>query len=73
VYEASGLGAAIDAAVGVGLHPNFETAVAEMTRIGDVFEPNPKAQAVYDELYKEVYLKMYSKLRPLYQAMQEIK
>jgi len=73
VYEASGLGAAIDAAVGVGLHPNFETAVAEMTRIGDVFEPNAKAQAVYDELYKEVYLKMYSKLRPLYQAMQEIK
>ncbi|MHB0987123.1 MAG: FGGY-family carbohydrate kinase [Bellilinea sp.] len=73
IYEASGLGAAIDAAVGVGLYSNFETAVAEMTRIGDVFEPNAKAQAVYDELYKEVYLKMYGKLRPLYQAMQNIK
>ncbi len=73
VYEASGLGAAIDAAVGVGLHPSFEAAVADMTRVGAVFEPDPKAQAVYDELYKEVYLKMYSKLRPLYQAMQNIK
>ena len=73
VYEASGLGAAMDAAVGVGLHPNFETAVAEMTRVGQVFEPDLTAQAVYDELYNEVYLKMYSKLKPLYQSMQEIK
>jgi len=73
VYEASGLGAAIDAAVGVELHPNFETAVAEMTRVGQVFEPDQKAQAVYDELYNEVYLRMYSKLKPLYQSMQEIR
>src|SRR3990172_518707 len=73
VYEASGLGAAMDAAVGVGLHPNFETAVAEMTRVGQVFEPDLTTQAVYDQLYNEVYLKMYSKLKPLYQSMQEIK
>ncbi|HEV8268692.1 MAG TPA: FGGY-family carbohydrate kinase, partial [Thermoanaerobaculia bacterium] len=32
VYEASGLGAAIDAAVGVGMHPDFKTAVKAMTR-----------------------------------------
>jgi sugar (pentulose or hexulose) kinase len=69
VYEASGLGAAMVAAVGVGLHPNFETAVAEMTRVRDVFEPDPKAQQIYDELYTNVYLKMYSRLRPLYRSM----
>ena len=34
VTEASGLGAAIDAAVGLGLHPSFEAAVASMTRAG---------------------------------------
>ena len=55
VYEASGLGAAIDAAVGVGLHRDFESAVKEMTRIGEVFEPNPKAHEVYDELYQKEY------------------
>ena len=32
-FEASGLGAAIDAAVGVGLHPDFDAAVREMTRM----------------------------------------
>jgi len=73
IYEASGLGAAIDAAVGVGLHRDFSSAVAEMTRISDVFEPDPKAHAIYDELYNEVYLRMYGKLRPLYQSMRKIR
>ncbi len=68
-YEASGLGAAMDAAVGVGLHPDFPTAVKEMTRVGDTFEPNPDAHAMYDELYNGVYLKLYGRLRPLYEAM----
>ncbi len=40
VYETSGLGAAIDAAVGLKLHPDFDTAVREMTRVGRVFDPN---------------------------------
>jgi sugar (pentulose or hexulose) kinase len=72
IYEASGLGAAIDAAVGMGLHPDFKTAVAEMTRIGETFEPNSKAHQVYDQLYRQVYLKMYDRLRPFYKAIQEI-
>ena len=37
VYEASGLGAAIDAAVGLGLHPDFSTAIKEMTHPGKTF------------------------------------
>jgi sugar (pentulose or hexulose) kinase len=72
VYEASGLGAAIDAAVGLGLHPDFETAVREMTRVGRVFEPDPEGQRVYDELYRRVYRKMYGRLRGLYEAIQKI-
>jgi len=72
VYEASGLGAAIDAAVGVGLHPDFETAVREMTRVKDTFEPNPKRQKTYNELYNEVYLGMYKRLKPLYERIREI-
>jgi sugar (pentulose or hexulose) kinase len=71
-YEASGLGAAIDAAVGLGLHPDFDSAVREMTRVGDVFEPNPRAREVYDELYHRVYKRMYSRLRTLYQEIREI-
>ena len=72
MYEASGLGAAIDAAVGLGLHSGFEAAVREMTRVGDVFEPNPRTHEVYDELYRRVYKRMYQKLQPLYQEIREI-
>ena len=69
VYEAAGLGAAMDAAVGVGIHPNFPTAICEMTRVRDTFEPDPKTHARYDELYYGVYKKMYNHLKPLYETL----
>ena len=71
-YEASGLGAAIDVAVGLGLHPDFETAVAGMTRLGETFEPNPAAHAIYNALYRRVYKRMYPQLKPLYEEIREI-
>jgi sugar (pentulose or hexulose) kinase len=72
VYEASGLGAAIDAAVGLKLHGSFETAVAEMTRVARVFTPDPKTSAVYDALYRRVYRRLYARLKPLYEEIREI-
>ncbi|MBN2116061.1 MAG: FGGY-family carbohydrate kinase [Anaerolineales bacterium] len=72
VYEASGLGAAIDAAVGAGLHADFSTAIREMTHVRDTFEPDAKTHARYDELYNGVYKKMYSRLKPLYERMRTI-
>jgi sugar (pentulose or hexulose) kinase len=71
-YEASGLGAAIDAAVGLGLHPDFDTAVREMTRVGRVFEPGLRAHEIYDGLYHRVYKQMYHRLKPLYEEIREI-
>lgn len=71
-YETSGLGAAIDCAVGLGLHADFPTAIAAMTRVGQVFQPNPQAQHTYERLYKEVYQRMYKQLKPLYQSIREI-
>jgi sugar (pentulose or hexulose) kinase len=72
LYEASGLGAAMDVAVGLGLHPDFKTAVKEMTRLGKTFEPDPDAHEIYDDLYRKVYLKMYSRLRPLYEEIGKV-
>jgi sugar (pentulose or hexulose) kinase len=69
VYEASGLGAAMDAAVGLHLHPDFRTALREMTRLGRTFEPDATAHCTYDDLYQQVYLRMYERLRPLYESM----
>ncbi|MNQ90723.1 L-xylulose/3-keto-L-gulonate kinase [compost metagenome] len=72
VYETSGLGAAIDCAVGLGLHPDFPSAIRAMTRVGQVFQPDPQAQRTYDRLYREVYQGMYKQLRPLYRKIREI-
>ncbi len=72
IYEASGLGAAIDAAVGLGLHPDFATAVQEMTHLGDAFEPDPANHEQYDALFRRVYRQMYRRLRPLYEEIREI-
>lgn len=72
IYEASGLGAAINLAVGLGLHADHAGAVSAMTRRGAVFEPNPDHRDLYDRLYHEVYLKMYRRLRPLYEKIRDI-
>lgn len=72
VFEASGLGAAIDASVGLGLHPDFGAAVRRMTRISRTFEPNPVNQAIYQDLFSRVYLNMYRRLRPLYEEIHKI-
>ena len=71
-YETSGLGAAIDAAVGIGAYASFDEAIANMTRVGDVFEPDPGRVKLYGRLYNEVYLKMYAQLQPLYRSIRQI-
>ena len=71
-HETSKLGAAIDAAVGLRLHPSFEAAVAAMTRLADVREPDPEAHARYDELCRRVYLRLDGRLGPLYQEIRRI-
>jgi sugar (pentulose or hexulose) kinase len=71
-HETAGLGAAIDAAVGVGLQPSIEAAVREMTRLAAVHEPDVARHALYDELYERVYRKMYARLQPLYEEIRQI-
>jgi len=71
-YETSGLGAAIDVAVGLGIYNDFDQAITNMTRVGKVFQPNPERVKLYRRLFNEVYLKMYPQLQPLYKSIREI-
>lgn len=57
------LGSAVSAAVLAGSakggYDDFETAQSKMTRLGETsFKPNPKSQAIYNELF-ELYKKMH--------------
>lgn len=72
VYEASGLGAAIDAAVGSNMYADFDSAIKEMTRTSTTFEPNMQTHKIYDDLYHQVYQPMYKRLKPLYENIRDI-
>ncbi len=71
-HETSGLGAAIDAAVGLGLHRSFSSAVAEMSRVAETIDPDRIRNELYDDLYERVYRRMYARLKPLYEEIREI-
>lgn len=50
--DAAGLGAAICAAVGSGVHPDFAAAMAAMVVPGPTFAPDPEAVRGYDAVMK---------------------
>ena len=68
----SALGAAIDAAVALGVYRDFAEAVANMVRTQDVYTPREECVRVYDRLFNEVYKKMYPALSPLHSRIAEI-
>lgn len=71
-FEASGLGAAMVLAHGLGLYGSVESAAAAMARKADCFEPDPLRAELYAELYERVYRRMYKALAPLYEAIRDI-
>jgi len=69
--EAAVLGAAILAAVGVGLHPSIASAVEIMASGGEEVKPNAHNRAVYDRAYK-LYIALYEAVKTLYPECAEI-
>jgi len=70
--DAAALGAAIVAAAGTGLHADVAAAARAMVRPGERFLPDPDASRTYDRLYRDVYLALYGRLRPLYDRIRRI-
>lgn len=71
-YETSALGAAIDAAVGLKIFSDFKSAVNSMTRTGEIFEPIKENTEIYENLFNNVYMKIYKKMKPLYEEIRSI-
>ncbi len=72
LYEASGLGAAILASVGLGIYDDIDTASSIMIRKGKTFTPRPEQVNLYDRLYKDVYAKLYKQVKPIYETLADI-
>jgi len=70
--ETSVVGAAMNAAVGMGVYADVAEAASHMTRRAEEFTPDPDTRDLYRELYERVYAKSYGQLRPLYQEIQRI-
>ena len=71
-YETSALGAAINCVVGLNLYPDFQTAIDNMCRVGEVYMPKPENRDIYKKLFNKVYKKMYKQLKPLYHNIRDI-
>ncbi|MGD0210401.1 MAG: FGGY-family carbohydrate kinase [Desulfomonilia bacterium] len=70
--EISALGAAIDTAVATGMHKTFEDAVKSMVRKGRTFEPNTQSRKIYDDMYNDVYKRLYTVLEPVNRKIAQI-
>lgn len=64
--ELGALGAAINAAVAVGMHADYEAAVAQMVRVRDRMEPEPELTEVYARLFP-VYEELRKTLPPVWE------
>ncbi len=68
VADAAGVGAAICAAVGSGVHADFEAAMAAMSRPGPVFAPDDEARDRYRDV-REVYAALTEFTDPMFRRM----
>ncbi len=68
VSDAAGLGAAVCAAVGHGIYPDWDQATAAMVRAGDEFSPDPRAARAYRRI-NNVYATLTGYTDPLFRSM----
>ena len=69
VRETAAVGAAILAAVGVGVHPDLPTGIRAMTAIDRRFEPDPERRRIYDHVF-EAYLALHPAISPVIQGLE---
>jgi sugar (pentulose or hexulose) kinase len=71
-YEACGIGEALTAFVAKGFFSSYEEGLHQMVQVKDEFLPNKTEHQIYRELYERIFLKLFNKLSPLYQEIDEI-
>jgi len=63
--DAALVGTAVIAAVGIGLYPDFPTAVGSMTRMESRVEPDPARAALYAQQY-QLYRTLFNRVKDLF-------
>jgi xylulokinase len=65
--EAGAVGAALVAAVGLGIYPDFK-ALKKVVKVDRAFEPQPQNSGIYHNLY-HLYQEVYSDLKDFYRKL----
>jgi len=65
IEEATCLGTAMKAGVGVGLYKNELDAFQQTYKPGKVYQPDRVKEEKYKEIYEEIYLPIYDALKPI--------
>jgi sugar (pentulose or hexulose) kinase len=71
VAEASVTGAAVLAAMGIGLVPDARAGIEALVGVAERLVPDPAAQAVYDRLAPE-YEELHARLAPVNAVLAEV-
>jgi sugar (pentulose or hexulose) kinase len=71
-HEATGIGSSLAAFVAKGIFSSYEEGIREMVHIKDEFTPNMEEHKIYQQLYCDVFKKIFDKLSPLYQVINGI-
>jgi len=66
--ETGALGAAIGAAVAIGLYPDYEEAVSAMTRVANAYQPDAAQVSHYARRYG-LYAELTAQLRGFWSAL----
>ena len=69
LYEATPLGAAMLAGIGVGIYKDERDAVSSVRREGIVYEPDRTRAEQYSEYYHEIYKNIYGALRDVHHTI----
>lgn len=72
VKEVCGMGAAIAAGIYAGVYEDERDGVEHMRRVDRVFTPIAENVKLYEEIYSEIYLKMYKANLPIFRKLNEL-
>lgn len=71
-YEAAVIGSSMIAFTAIGRFDDLDQAAASMVHIKDKFEPDMEVHKIYDRIYSEIFIKIFDKLKPLYNISKEM-
>lgn len=70
-HEACAIGATINAGLAVGMFKDEKDAVNRMTKISEVFHPIQQNVDAYEDIFNNVYKKMYTSGKGIFETLSQ--